>query len=56
MPKKIFKFITILIISATASFGQTTTGFQNFITAKDGKLFDGPEEFCLIQYSKSADG
>ena len=51
MPKKIFKFITILIISATASFGQTTTGFQNFITAKDGKLFDGPEEFRFVSYN-----
>lgn len=42
-------FQTILL---TIMLGQNLTGqFQNFITAKDGKLFDGEKEFRFISFN-----
>jgi mannan endo-1,4-beta-mannosidase len=50
----IFRFaktsITILLFLAATSFAQTSV-FQNFITAKDGKLWDGGKEFRFISFN-----
>ena len=42
------RFLTALFIIATASVFAAETPLQNFITARDGKLFDGDKEFRFL--------
>lgn len=41
-------FATTLLIAATVSVFAAESGFHNFITARDGKLFDGATEFRFL--------
>ena len=42
------RFLTALFIIATASVFAAETPLKNFITARDGKLFDGDKEFRFL--------
>ncbi len=46
--------LTLVAFVGLASTGQAspdTSGFQNYITARDGRLFDGSREFRFISWN-----
>jgi mannan endo-1,4-beta-mannosidase len=47
-PEMRTQFFTAIFFAMTVSIFATETSLQNFITARDGKLFDGEKEFRFI--------
>jgi mannan endo-1,4-beta-mannosidase len=47
-PEMHIRLFTLIFFVATLSLFATETSFQNFITARDGKLFDGEKEFRFL--------
>ncbi len=43
-----YRFLAAIFSAVTVSIFATETPLQNFITARDGKLFDGTEEFRFL--------
>jgi mannan endo-1,4-beta-mannosidase len=47
-PEMHIRLFTLIFFAATLSLFATETSFQNFITARDGRLFDGEKEFRFL--------
>ncbi|MGH7975204.1 MAG: cellulase family glycosylhydrolase, partial [Limisphaerales bacterium] len=49
-PEMKTRFFTAIFLAMTVSIFASETSFQHFITARDGKLFDGQKEFRFISF------